>query len=138
MRKTSQNTTWLLQYLFKFKKQIQLKHPVVGIHVRRTDKLNYEADYHPLDQYMTYAEDFYNKIGLMNERNGLKIKTKRVIYLATDEISVWTNEVKPWLEKEYHFLGNSNHSNTARDVNSRYGSGVRMDSTRDLLTDLFM
>ena len=122
------------EYLLKFKKQIQFNYPIVGIHVRRTDKLDNEADYHPLDQYMSYAEDFFNKIDLTNERKGLKNKTKRVIYLATDEINVWNNEVKPWLEKGYQFLGDSKHANTARDVMSRFGE----DSTRDLLTDLFM
>ena len=122
------------EYLLKFKKKIQSNHPIVGIHVRRTDKLTHEADYHPLDQYMSYAEDFFNKIDLTNERNGLPFKMKRIVYLATDEINVWTNEVKPWIKKGYKFLGDSNHSNTARDVMSRFG----VDSTRDSVTDLLM
>ena len=119
------------EYLEKYKIKVQFKHPVIGIHVRRTDKLKYEAKYH-LDEYMSYAEDFYNKIDLMNERNGLKIKTKRHIYLATDELSVWKKEVNPWLEKGYKFIGNSNHTKTA--VPEMRKSEV---SIRNLLLDIF-
>ena len=68
------------EYFQKFKNHIDLKHPVVGIHVRRTDKLEWEANNHTLDEYMTYVEDFYNKIDFTNDRKGSKNKTKRVIY----------------------------------------------------------
>ena len=122
-------------FLVKYRSDVQFKHPIVGIHVRRTDKLIKEAKYHSLDEYMIYAEDFYNKIDFINRRNGSDIKTKRLIYLATDEITVWKEEVLPWLEKGYQFIGNPDHTKTAA---VQWELREREDSIRGLLSDVFM
>ena len=106
---------------------------MVGIHVRRTDKIS-EGKYHSLDEYMTYAEDFYNKIDLKNERNGIKTKTNRTIYLATDEINVWEKEVVPWVAKGYQFIGNTSHTISAAIRFYRNSN----ESINALMIDLFM
>lgn len=42
--------------------------PIVGLHVRRTDKINTEAAYHSLAEYMQHVEDYYDKLDLYNRR----------------------------------------------------------------------
>lgn len=56
---------------------------MVGVHVRRTDKLIREAKYHPLEDYMKRAEEWFQ----IQERR-LHISIQRKIYLATDETTV--------------------------------------------------
>ena len=48
----------------------EFDHPIVGVHVRRGDKLIWEAKFYPLDEYFE------------------KVKGKRV-YLASDDSSVF-------------------------------------------------
>ena len=50
-----------------------------SVHVRRTDKVGTEADFHPIQEYMTHVENYYD---LLEKRQPV---TKRRIYLATDE-----------------------------------------------------
>ena len=38
------------------------KYPTVGIHVRRTDKLEKEAEFHPVEEYMKPVADFFHYI----------------------------------------------------------------------------
>nr|CAH8821107.1 unnamed protein product [Trichobilharzia regenti] len=35
-------------------------HPVVGVHIRRTDKLIWEAQSHDLEEYMKHVDDYFN------------------------------------------------------------------------------
>jgi glycoprotein 6-alpha-L-fucosyltransferase len=63
-----------------------------SVHVRRTDKLDGEASLHNLDEYMRHVEEYYDKYDLINNE-----QAERVVYLATDEISVLneaTNETR--------------------------------------------
>lgn len=42
--------------------------PIVGVHVRRTDKINTEAAFHPLSEYMAQVEEYYDRLDLFNQR----------------------------------------------------------------------
>jgi len=53
------------------------------VHVRRTDKVGTEAAFHGLDEYMKNVANFFE---LSDSIKGTK--TKRLVYLATDEIQV--------------------------------------------------
>ena len=117
-----------------FKTKIQFIRPIVGIHVRRTDKLIKEAKYHSLDEYMSYVENFYNKIDLMNERNSVNKSVERVVYLATDEPNVWTHEIKPYIKRGYIFKGDINFAKRAQNYTFRTG----IDTNRDLMIDLLL
>ena len=86
-------------YISDFKQKNQFKHPIVGIHVRRTDKIGTEAKFHSIDEYMYFVDDFYNKLDLKRERNSVKGKTERRVYLATDEPDVWRTEITPYKQK---------------------------------------
>ena len=56
---------------------------MVGIHVRRTDKLIREAEYHSLHEYMKRAEEWFQ----IQERR-FHTSIPRKIYIATDETAV--------------------------------------------------
>lgn len=52
---------------------------VFRVHIRRTDKINFEASLHTLDEYMVHVEEYYKRKELSGEVN------RKRIYLATDE-----------------------------------------------------
>ncbi|XP_054165845.1 alpha-(1,6)-fucosyltransferase-like [Oppia nitens] len=113
----------LKQLILKYENQINYNNPVVGIHVRRTDKLA-EALYHTLDEYMVYVEDFYRSYG--------NTTVQRVVYLATDEPRVWNNEIEPYIKMGYIFIGNKTIAKKAKSRKTRQ----EFDSTRDLLIEI--
>lgn len=57
---------------------------LLSIQVRRTDKVNTEAAFHSIDEYMEHVEEWYEKLSLVQT-----VDQKRV-YIATDEPSVIT------------------------------------------------
>lgn len=52
---------------------------IFRIHVRRTDKIQHEAAYHPIEEYMNYVDLYYKKLELSR-----KPFEKRV-FVATDD-----------------------------------------------------
>ena len=68
--------------------------PILGfgtrLHVRRTDKTS-EAAYHPLHEYMTYVEEWYDAHELLHPG------TKRRVYLATDESSLINEAINTYV-----------------------------------------
>ncbi|KII68810.1 Alpha-(1,6)-fucosyltransferase [Thelohanellus kitauei] len=58
---------------------IEFSSPIVGVHVRRTDKTEAEAKCYPIKAYMKYVELYFRKI-----EQTTQISTKQV-YLATDD-----------------------------------------------------
>lgn len=57
---------------------------ICRVHVRRTDKVGWEAELYSLDQYMEAVDSYYE---LLERRQHV---SKRCIYLATDDDSVIT------------------------------------------------
>lgn len=51
------------------------------LHVRRTDKIGIEASYHAIDEYMKWAELYYDRLELKTE-----VKQRRV-FIATDDMN---------------------------------------------------
>ncbi|KAK3855023.1 hypothetical protein Pcinc_038548 [Petrolisthes cinctipes] len=111
-----------LKYLLKLQPKTQemldnmseslgFQRPIVGIHVRRTDKVGTEAAYHSINEYMAHVENYYTKLQLNNPT-----LTKRV-YLASDDPTVITEAQKKF--PEYTFIGDSNIAKTA-SVATRY------------------
>lgn len=41
---------------------------IVGVHVRRTDKINTEAAFHPLSEYMKHVEEYFRKLEIFQQR----------------------------------------------------------------------
>ena len=55
------------------------------VHVRRTDKINLEAAFHSIEEYMYWVEHYYDRL----ERTG-EIDQRRV-FLASDDPTVLPN-----------------------------------------------
>lgn len=56
--------------------------PIVGLHIRRTDKIQ-EAKYHNVTEYMNWAEHWFQ----IQEKHQNITLTRR-IYVSTDDVSV--------------------------------------------------
>uniref|UniRef100_A0A158Q517 GT23 domain-containing protein n=1 Tax=Dracunculus medinensis TaxID=318479 RepID=A0A158Q517_DRAME len=65
------------------------KGPIVGIQIRRTDKVGTEAAFHPLSEYMKWAEHWF-KI----EEYRAKKKFERRVFIATDDSTVFSEARK--------------------------------------------
>ena len=103
-------------------------HPIVGIHVRRTDKLINEASYHAVEEYMKYVGEYFQQL---EEQDGKEIKVKRV-YVASDDPEV-LDECKNKYS-HFTFLGNSSYAKDATSMSTRYSS----NSLYGLLTDIHL
>ncbi|CAG9765491.1 unnamed protein product [Ceutorhynchus assimilis] len=60
------------------------KRPIVGVHVRRTDKVGTEAAFHRLEEYMMEVDEYYAQLALKQPND---VIVKRV-YLASDDPKV--------------------------------------------------
>ncbi|VDK43109.1 unnamed protein product, partial [Dibothriocephalus latus] len=134
----------LLRYLFRlkegeFKKSVEAnlkslrteapvagyRQPIVGIHVRRTDKVGTEAAFHALSEYMVHAERFFQQKELerqianadnhwTGDVHAPVVKSelpKRRVYVATDDPSVFQDARKQY--PEYEFIGSSDRAASA-------------------------
>ncbi|VDD74299.1 unnamed protein product [Mesocestoides corti] len=78
--------------------------PVVGVHIRRTDKvreIKSEAEFHKLDEYMVYVDRYFDKLDL-------KTPITRRVFIATDDPEVIA-EGKP----RYEFIGDVKRAQSA-------------------------
>uniref|UniRef100_A0A7N5KIK7 Fucosyltransferase 8 n=1 Tax=Ailuropoda melanoleuca TaxID=9646 RepID=A0A7N5KIK7_AILME len=73
---------WLEKEIEEATKKLGFKHPVIGVHVRRTDKVGTEAAFHPIEEYMVHVEEHFQ---LLARRMHVD---KRRVYLATDDPSL--------------------------------------------------
>ena len=55
-------------FIDQSKKRFKFNSPIVGVHVRRTDKINTEASYHSLSEYMVHVEEYFDRLDMVNER----------------------------------------------------------------------
>ncbi|KII63760.1 Alpha-(1,6)-fucosyltransferase [Thelohanellus kitauei] len=61
---------------------IEFTSPIVGVHVRRTDKLILEAKFYPVEEYMKYVQLYFRKLELTSK------VPKKSVYLAVDDWQV--------------------------------------------------
>lgn len=98
------------------------KRPIVGVHVRRTDKVGTEASFHGIEEYMAAVDEYYNQMELKT-----KVE-KRRIYLASDDPKV-INDAKTKYP-HYEILGDPSVAKTAA-VSTRYSdsslNGIILD-----------
>ena len=101
------------------------EHPIVGIHIRRTDKVGTEAAFHPVEEYMKYVEEWFRKEELTHP------DVKRRVYVASDDPKVLGECRKKYPDIE--FLGDQNVAKSAA-VSSRYSDS----SLRGVIQDIHM
>lgn len=105
------------------RQRLHFKNPIVGIHIRRTDKIGSEAAYHSLDEYMTYVNDYYR------QRDMIRTIGQRRVYLASDD----PNVIKEAKDKypQYEFISDAAFSRAA-GLSSRYTD----ESLRSVIMDI--
>ncbi|PVD22946.1 hypothetical protein C0Q70_16206 [Pomacea canaliculata] len=101
--------------------RIGLQRPIVGIQVRRTDKVNKEAVLNSLEEYMKHVEEYYD---LRQQHEDIK---ERRLFLATDEPSLFAE-----LQKKYP------HYNISRVEGSADTSSVKSRFTRGGLSAILV
>ncbi|VDD86482.1 unnamed protein product [Enterobius vermicularis] len=69
--------------------------PIVGLQIRRTDKVGTEAAFHPLAEYMNWAEIWFRV-----EENRLGRKLARRVFVASDDPDVF-GEARNSLQREF-------------------------------------
>ncbi|CAH8843497.1 unnamed protein product [Trichobilharzia szidati] len=123
--------------------------PVVGIHVRRTDKINTEASFHSLEQYMKEVERYFQFIDArrqmmsrteewiddikspFHQRVYRQLKpVERRVYIATDDPSVFDEAKLKY--KNYTFYGDRRRANSAA-VFKRHTDDSVMGVVMDIL-----
>lgn len=115
----------LKEMLDNTEKSLGLVHPIVGVHIRRTDKVGTEAAFHGVEEYMAHVDKWYQLYELTHTVD------KRRVYVASDDPKVLGECRK--LYPNYEFLGDQEISKTAA-VSSRYTDS----SLRGVIQDIHM
>ncbi|XP_059046636.1 alpha-(1,6)-fucosyltransferase [Achroia grisella] len=85
--------------------KMNFKTPIVGVHIRRTDKVGTEAAFHHIHEYMAHVKDYYDQLELTRT-----VDVRRV-YLATDDPNVLEDARNKY--PSYQFLGDESVAKTA-------------------------
>ncbi|MCL4117072.1 UNVERIFIED_CONTAM: hypothetical protein GTU68_066300 [Idotea baltica] len=93
------------------KEQLGFQGPIVGIHIRRTDKVGTEAAFHSVEEYMEHAEEYFKFLSLTQPN------IQRRVYLASDDPKVIAEARSKY--HDYKFYGDPNIAKTAA-VATRY------------------
>ena len=122
------------KYIFKFqpsleneiinkKRDLGFGKPIVGVHIRRTDKISSEALLHEVEEYMYWVELYYKKLSRKQDIE------KKSVYLSTDDVSVVTQLKK--LYPKYAFV-NDHHVSETATITKRYTD----ESLRGIIGDI--
>jgi len=112
--------------LAEAEKELGFSKPIVGIHVRRTDKVGTEAAFHSVDEYMKYVEEYFEQLEMKEGK-----LSKKQVYVASDDPKVLAECRKKY--PDYEFLGDQKASKSAA-VSSRYSS----NSLKGIISDIHM
>lgn len=58
-------------FIDRSKAKFNFRTPILGIHVRRTDKVGTEASFHSLSEYMKHADNYFETLKIFRQRAGL-------------------------------------------------------------------
>ncbi|KAI1897818.1 hypothetical protein AGOR_G00087180 [Albula goreensis] len=114
---------WLEKEMQEATTKLGFKHPIVGVHVRRTDKVGTEAAFHPIEEYMQHVEEHFQ---LLARR--MHVDKKRV-YLATDDPSLLQEAQAKY--HDYEFISDNSISWSA-GLHNRYTE----NSLRGVILDI--
>lgn len=62
--------------------KLGFQNPIVGVHIRRTDKVGTEAALHKVEEYMRHVDEYYDQLEMVE-----KVEKRRV-FLASDDPKV--------------------------------------------------
>ncbi|XP_052106129.1 alpha-(1,6)-fucosyltransferase-like [Mytilus californianus] len=103
--------------------RLKFSGPIVGVHVRRTDKVGTEAAFHGIDEYMKHVEEYFD---LLETRQTVE---KRKIFLASDDPSVATEARQKY--PHYEIINDPDITQSA-GLNKRYTD----ESLRGIILDI--
>ncbi|XP_073672812.1 alpha-(1,6)-fucosyltransferase-like [Garra rufa] len=103
--------------------KLGFKHPIIGVHVRRTDKVGTEAAFHPIEEYMVHVEEQFQ---YMAQRGHVD---KKRVYLATDDPSLLQEAKTKYTD--YEFISDNSISWSA-SLHNRYTE----NSLRGVILDI--
>nr|XP_027231423.1 alpha-(1,6)-fucosyltransferase-like [Penaeus vannamei] len=112
------------EYVEKLGARLGFESPIVGIQVRRTDKLLLDSRFIELEEYMEIVDDFFDDL----EVRGTNVTTRR-IYLATDDPDVLQEAKKKFPNYKFVF----NEDSVASASLGRRGS---VDNMKYLMADI--
>ncbi|VDO59804.1 unnamed protein product [Schistosoma margrebowiei] len=125
--------------------------PVVGVHIRRTDKLIWEAQFHNLSEYMEHVDNFFDlesdnlltmlrrhdmngeRFGSVSERiirRNNSFQAKRSVYLSTDDPNIFTQ--LPYSYPNYTVYGSPGRSQSA-NLNMRMSVNSMNNAIIDII-----
>jgi glycoprotein 6-alpha-L-fucosyltransferase len=106
--------------------QMGFRRPIVGVHIRRTDKVtSREGLFHSVEEYFAHVADYYGELEMVQKVD------KRRVYLATDDPAVILEAREKY--PEYEILVNEDAAKVA-NFTQRYSEF----SMRGLLLDVHM
>ncbi|XP_048483245.1 alpha-(1,6)-fucosyltransferase isoform X2 [Plutella xylostella] len=85
--------------------KMNFQRPIVGIHIRRTDKVGAEAAFHHIHEYMKHVKQYYDKLQLSTD-----VRARRV-YIATDDPNALSDARSKY--PDYTFHGDPSIAKTA-------------------------
>lgn len=123
------------------------RQPVAGVQIRRTDKINSEASFYPLSQYMVHVERFFkkkeieNRIASQNEgwhddafaspSAGSSLNEKPRVFIASDDPSVIEEAKQKY--PQYTIIGEMDRAQSAA-----VGNRKTRDSIKGIITDVIL
>ncbi|OQV24677.1 Alpha-(1,6)-fucosyltransferase [Hypsibius exemplaris] len=113
----------------KFEKEaakLGFRTPVVGIHVRRTDKLLKEARLHSIQSYLKPAEDYWLQRSFRQPNS-----VPRNLFVASDDARV-LRDIQRKYSKHINILGKSNETRSSASLQSRYSEKSLLELLRDI------
>ncbi|EUB54679.1 Alpha-(1,6)-fucosyltransferase [Echinococcus granulosus] len=120
----------LVRYILRFRSTVFFKKlradlgkikakPLIGVHIRRTDKLIKEAEYFPLSRYMDNVERASRRFEIEEELLHHKIQIRRTVVLTSDDVGV-LKEAKTFYPN-YTFIGDENRGTSIQLRNQKKG-----------------
>lgn len=106
-------------------RKLGFQRPIVGVHVRRTDKVGTEAALHTIDEYMRGVADYYAQL------EQIQPVDKRRVFLASDDPKVIHEARK--LYPDYEIIGDPDVARIAA-VSTRYSDS----SLNGIILDIHM
>jgi glycoprotein 6-alpha-L-fucosyltransferase len=108
LMRPNESTKILLEHK---KHKIKFTSPIIGVHIRRTDKVGTEAAFHDVDEYMIKVQQYFDS---------LEIKpVKKRVFLASDDPKVIIIAKKRYTE--YEIIADPDIAQTA-SVSRRYSN----------------
>lgn len=109
--------------------KLQFRGPIVGVHIRRTDKVGTEAAFHAVDEYMVGVKDYFDQLAMRPDGGGLGAGEKRRVFIASDDPQVIPEARKKY--PDYEIIGDPSVAKSAA-VSTRYSdsslNGIILDT----------